>query len=408
MKIAILQDDFPSESFGGAAVMAHDLAIGLLELGHEVIVITSTAKSNFVEVVDGLKIYRLHSKPFGFFKYYLSLCNSVVVRGVKKILKDEKPDIVHCHNLNSALSYHCLRVAQKITNRVFLTAHDTMLFSFGKLSNKKYLNNFDTKITWYDQIRQAGKQYNPFRNFLIRRYYLTSVSKIFAISESLKNALLQNGISNTAVIHNGLKIEDFQVNEKEISDFKVKHGLQNKKIIFVGGRLSRPKGGGQILAALKIILEGKNKNIMLVVAAPRTDYVSFFEKFCEKNGIRQNVLFLGQVPHEQMKIIYGASDVVVYPSIYLDPFGLINIEAMASKKPVVGTSFGGTQDIVLDGQTGYIVNPFDVSAMAEKIVELLDDVQKAKNFGLNGYERVKKEFSLDKQIQETLKYYQAA
>ena len=164
-----------------------------------------------MEVTDGLKIYRLHSKPFGFLKYYLSLYNSSIVRRVREILKEEEPDVVHCHNLNSALSYHCLKVARKITNRVFLTAHDTMLFSFGKLSNKKYINNFNTKITWYDNIRQAGKQYNPFRNFLIRKYYLAYVSKIFAISVSLKNALLQNEISNTVVIYNGVKFCRWQI-----------------------------------------------------------------------------------------------------------------------------------------------------------------------------------------------------
>lgn len=107
-----------------------------------------------------------------------------------------------------------------------------------------------------------------------------------------------------------------------------------------------------------------------------------------------------------MRIVYNASDVVVVPSLYLDPFPTVNLEAMACKKPVVGTCFGGTPEIVRDGITGYIVNPLNVENMAEKIVDLLKNSEKAKKFGQAGYERVKSQFSLDKQVLETLRWYQ--
>ena len=93
------------------------------------------------------------------------------------------------------------------------------------------------------------------------------------------------------------------------------------------------------------------------------------------------------------------------PSIYLDPFPRINLEAMASKKPVVGTCFGGTPEVVINNQTGYIVNPLNAEMMARKIIDLLKNFQKAKKFGEAGYQRVINEFSLEKQVKITLEYY---
>ncbi|KKR49077.1 MAG: Glycosyl transferase group 1 [Candidatus Magasanikbacteria bacterium GW2011_GWC2_40_17] len=403
MKIGILQDNFFPEGKGGAALVAQNLALGLKERGYDVFVVTSTKKNDRLEEKDGLRTYYLKTKDFGFFKYYLCLYNHQIVGRVEEILKREKPDIVHAHNLNTALSYYCLKIAKKYASKVFLTAHDTMLLTYGKLATKGYLENFDLKIKIIDQIKQAGKQYNPWRNVLIR-YYLKNVNKIFAISKVLKNFLEANGLKNVELIYNGINLQEFEIKDEEIIDFKKKYNLINKKIIFWGGRLSQPKGGHQVLSALKIISQKKD-NIVLLVAGVGEFYEEFFLSFAKQLGVDKNILFLGNVDHEKMKDIYSASDVILYPSIYFDPFGLINIEAMACKKPVVGTCYGGTPEIVLDGETGYIVNPFDASLMAQKIIELFNNEEQAKQFGLNGLERVKKVFTLELQIRKTLDYY---
>ena len=106
-----------------------------------------------------------------------------------------------------------------------------------------------------------------------------------------------------------------------------------------------------------------------------------------------------------MKCAFFSSSVCITPSIYLDPFNLFNIEAGAAKKPVVGTCFGGTAEIIIDNQTGYIVNPLNVEELSLKIIDLLKNPSKAKQFGEAGHERVKKHFSLSLQVDKTLEYY---
>ena len=76
-----------------------------------------------------------------------------------------------------------------------------------------------------------------------------------------------------------------------------------------------------------------------------------------------------------------------------------------SKKPVIGTCFGGTKEIIIDNNTGYIVNPLDTQTMAEKIIDLLKNSQKAIQFGKAGYNRVEQEFSLEKQTNKYLKWF---
>jgi len=79
---------------------------------------------------------------------------------------------------------------------------------------------------------------------------------------------------------------------------------------------------------------------------------------------------------------------------------------MACRKPVIATYFGGSREAVKDGETGYIVNPFNIEELAEKIIYLLKNPEIAEKFGEAGYERVKEKFSLEKMMQNYLRWYE--
>ena len=107
-----------------------------------------------------------------------------------------------------------------------------------------------------------------------------------------------------------------------------------------------------------------------------------------------------------LKSAFNACDIVAVPSICFDSFPTVNLEAMACHKPVVATCFGGSQEAVLDGETGYIVNPYDVNNLALKIIYLLKNPSEALRLGENGYTLVKTEFSLDKMVSNYLSFYE--
>ena len=403
MKIVFLSDDFPPDSFGGAGIVAYNLAKSLQQEGHEFFIITTTNNKTEEEELEheGLKVFKVYSNYHERWRFWLSLYNPRTVRKVGSIIKKIRPDIVHAHNIHVVLSYYCLKIAKKYAKAVFLTAHDAMLVHYGKVFPKK--NNCAYKINTIDQIKEARKRYNPLLRPSIN-YFLKYADKIFTISNSLKELLESNGIKNTETIYNGIDIKEWKTEPENVSKFKNKYGLQNKKIILFGGRLSSAKGGEVILKAIKKISEELG-GVVLLVVGKEDGYAEKMKKFIKDNNISDNVVFTGWLDGNQMKTAIFSSDACVVPSIYFDPFNLFNIEAGAARKPVVGTCFGGTREIILDEKTGYVVDPNNTELMAEKIIDLLKNPDKAKKFGEAGFQRVKEKFSLDKQVKETMKWY---
>ncbi|OHA91150.1 MAG: hypothetical protein A2758_01580 [Candidatus Zambryskibacteria bacterium RIFCSPHIGHO2_01_FULL_49_18] len=362
MKVVILQDDFPPESFGGAGISTYELAKGVQEAGHEVYVITA-GRANEESEYNGLKVFKVDSKYHERWRAYLSLYNPRAVRRVEEILKEIKPDIVHANNIHFFLSYHSLRIAKKYA-RVVVTLRDAMSFSFGKLATEKYQKNFDARLTWLDQLKQANKRWNPLRNFIIRRY-LKSADKIFAVSEALRLALEQNGIKGIEVMHTGLDTREYQWTPTGTG-----------KVLFFAGRLSDAKGAKVVRNLMQKLPEAK-----LVTAGATGHWLN----------------------REEMKKAYAASSVVLVPSICFDALPRTVLEAMALGKPVVATCYGGAKEAVIDGVTGFVVNPFDTGRMAEKVLEILKDPER---FGQAARARIEAEFNLNDKIAELVKIYE--
>ena len=203
MKILLLSDNFPPQTTcGGAGYSSFYLARGLKDAGHDVFVITTcqekSAEKNFSH--KGLKIFRIYARYDLRWHAYVSLYNPQTVGKVRNIIKEVNPDIIHSQDIQKHLSYHCLKIAKEFNKPLFFTARDVMLFSFGKLATKKYLEKSDAMTNWRDHLKQAQKRYNPLRNFFIKRY-LRNVDQIFSVSLALKNALGQNNGSCARAIY---------------------------------------------------------------------------------------------------------------------------------------------------------------------------------------------------------------
>src|SRR3989344_604377 len=338
MKILFLQDDFPPKSFGGAGIVAFSQAKVLKAKGHSVSVVTAVQeKADEGELEhEGLKVFRIYSKYHIRWQGYLSLYNLRTVSKIKKIITEIKPDIVHAHNIHYHLSYNALKLAKKSGAKVFLTAHDAMSFHYGKVDKVE-------EISPWTQFRKYKLRYNPFRNLIIK-HYLKYVDKIFAVSHALEKALNTNGITNTLVVHNGIDVGEWQSDESRVS----------RKTVLFGGRISEAKGSGQALLAIDLVIE-KIPEAELVVMGRE-----------ELPGAKS----LGWLSGDCLKEAFRSCDIVLVPSLYLDPLPTVVLEAMASKKPVVGTCFGGTPEMIVDGKTGYIVDPSDTSLLAKRIIEL--------------------------------------
>ena len=108
---------------------------------------------------------------------------------------------------------------------------------------------------------------------------------------------------------------------------------------------------------------------------------------------------------KELAAAYWSCQVVVVPSVCFDSFPTVNLEAMACQRPVIATCFGGSQELVEDNKSGFIVNPFDYYTFAKKINLILNDRDLADKFGKYGYNKIKNNFTLDHQMNNLLKYY---
>lgn len=408
MRIVFLQDGFPPpQNFGGAGISTYELAVGMNKAGHEIFVITTCRyESEAVELdYQGIKIFRIASNYSGRWRAYVSLYNRKVVRQVEELLKRISPDVVHANNIHFYLSYHTLKIAKRYAEVVAMTFRDVMAFNFGKLRTKRYLENFDCRTTWIDHIKQARKRWNPFRNFFIKRY-LGYADKLFAVSNALKNALLQNGMKNVEAVHTGIDVDLWRVNEDEVVKFKKRFNLKDKKVILFGGRLSVAKGGTKALEAMLEIVKYVPDAVLLVVGKV-DEYAHNMKKEADRLGVGGKLVFTGWMERREMKYTLASSDVVLVPSICFDAFPRTVLEAMASGKPVVGTRYGGASEIIVDGVTGYVVNPLHSKEIADKVIDLLKDSKKVERFGNAGYQRVKNSFNLENMVEKYIAVYES-
>lgn len=409
MKVLFITDVYPPEFETSVGTIVFNLASEMNSRGAEVAVLCATRDKNKagLQAENGLKVYRVFADFKEKWRAYLGLYNPQVIKAVQKVFADFKPEVVHIHLVHYLLSYHVLKLAKKAGARVVMTAHDVMLFHYGKLTefidpgNLSVPATFSYNISGWQLWKRFKKRYNPVRNIMIR-HYLKYVDKILAVSESLKNALKQNGLKNVAVVYNGINVDGWHVPQEKVEEFKNQHNLKNKKIVLFGGRLSGLKGSEQLIQALTFVGQ-KIGNLVLVVVGAEDKYAREIKKMAGRSKIP--LVITGWLKDNELKSAYFASDVVVTPSICLDTFNLMNIEAMAAKKPVVGTCFGGTPEVVKDKETGFIINPFNTADFADKLAKLLSDERLAQEMGEAGFKRAEKMFSLDRQVESYLEWY---
>ncbi|MBI3307935.1 MAG: glycosyltransferase family 4 protein, partial [Candidatus Melainabacteria bacterium] len=118
------------------------------------------------------------------------------------------------------------------------------------------------------------------------------------------------------------------------------------------------------------------------------------EQIASKEGVRDRVLFVGNVSQDELHKYYESCDIFVLPSIG-EGFGIVFLEAMYHKKPCVGVKATAVPEVISDGKTGVLCNVDDKVALEESIIKLLKDDNIRSSYGMAGFEKLQKEFTFD-------------
>ncbi|MHB8628940.1 MAG: glycosyltransferase family 4 protein [Aggregatilineales bacterium] len=410
MKIALLTDAIPPEGKGGAERVAWSVATGLQAAGHEVSVITSTPLPSLVDRRAGIAVHHLHAGYPRRWQAWLSLYNPQTIRPLRRLLEQLKPDVVHAHNIHMNLSYAALSTAYHLGFRVVFTSHDAMPFAYGKLTHwvDPHRCGVETpaqyRLPCAYNLRQMRLRYNPIRNAAIRFVLTHHVQARTCVSEAHRQALEANGLPPFQVIYNGLDPVEFDTPDLLVGALRERLNLQGRRVILFAGRLTAEKGSEQALAALNQVVARVPDTILLILSpkpirSGRLEYARLIDSHARLGGWLDGT---------ELAAAYHLADVVILPSIILECGGMVALEGMAARKPVVATCYGGPPELVADGKTGYVVNPFDTDAFADRLVRLLTDAELRRQMGEAGRRRVEAQFSLTGQIAHFLAIYQEA
>jgi glycosyltransferase involved in cell wall biosynthesis len=192
------------------------------------------------------------------------------------------------------------------------------------------------------------------------------------------------------VVPNGVDTTPFDVLDgHEPSAFRRQFALDEEEIIFYVGRVVQEKGVHLLVEALPKIL-ARRPNAKLVVAGTGGSLDPARERAAEL-GLGDKALFTGFISDDDRNRLFRAADVAVFPSLY-EPFGIVALEAMAARTPVVVANVGGLGEVVRNHETGLLIYPDDVDSLVWGVLHTLDHPEWARQRVENAYRVVRERF----------------
>ena len=231
------------------------------------------------------------------------------------------------------------------------------------------------------------------RPAMIRAF--NSASLVVPGSRYTARALVEYGVDpeRVHVINYGVDPERFRPGPSD------RHDLEGRKVILTLARVIERKGQDMIIRALPQVRAQVPHAVYIIAGVARDPERRRLETLAREHGVSDAVIWAGYISEEDLAPLYNACDVYAMVSREIaergdvEGFGITYLEAGACAKPVIGGRSGGVEDAVEDGVTGFLVDPHDPDAVAERLTTLLTDDVLARRLGENGRARIERSFT---------------
>ena len=400
MRIALFTNEYPPNIYGGAGVHVEYLSRELARLEGSSHSVDVFAFGDQREQHDNLTVQGIPAgAPIPTQDPRHQRLLDAVFRNIMMAGAVQQPDIVHCHTWYSHLA-GCL--ARPLTGaRLVLTTH-----------------SLEPHRPW--KVEQLGSAYHT--TSWIERTAYENADGVIAVSEAMKHdvqTLYGVPSDRVRVIHNGIDPDEYRMR----LDTNVLRRLgvdPDLPIVIFVGRITRQKGILHLVRAIPSMT--KDVQVVLCAGAPDTPEIAAEMKtLVEEARARSEAKIIWveeMLPKPQLITLYSHAAVFVCPSVY-EPFGIINLEAMACETPVVASKVGGIPEIVVDGETGVLIEfeaddsgtfePRDPDgfskALARHVNDLMTDPDRRRRMGEAARARVLKKFTWAAVAQRTLDFY---
>lgn len=230
----------------------------------------------------------------------------------------------------------------------------------------------------------------------VTRAYARWVDHFVAISQAVGENLRQLGVpgEKISVVHDAIDLKKFSPTN-ESKGLRDEFGINPRRPTFgIFGRVVEWKGIRHFIHAARLVIDELPSAAAFVVGGPVVGEEPFFkemQQLSETLGLANQLVFTGY--RKEIAEIMGLMDVIVHASVRPEPFGMVIIEGMAMRKPIVATRGGGPLDIVVENRTGFLVEMGNAEALGNAILTLLRKPELRKEMGIAGREIVEQRFS---------------
>jgi len=365
----------PSWEAGGIAKICYDISKRLAQRGHEVTVYTTDGFKSRVNVQKNCRVFVEDMNVFYFSNMSLflasrNLCTPYMAPLIARKHMEEF-DIIHVHTFRTILAILIWHYANKYGIPYVLQAHGSVLPFFQRQRLKQV---FDS-LFGYRILKDA--------------------SKVIAVSQMEADQYASMGLSEEKIeiTPHGINLSQFNELPKR-GAFRRKYAIDSQeKIILYVGRIHRIKGVDILIKAYANLLR-EFRHAKLVIVGPDDGYLSSCKELAIRLGVEKKILFTGPLYGGEKLQVYVDADVFVSPSRY-EVFGMTVLEACACAKSVVATNVAAAaQGIIINGRTGFLVQPENVLELAEALGYLLTNEAESLKMGMQAREDVMNMFSV--------------
>lgn len=352
MKIIFWTDGFWPRK-GGIETQGDQFIREMQQRGHEyrVFATRDSPRDREEEIYNGIPIRRF---DFRLIEKNVH-CLRLIREEVQRVIDEFQPDIVHL-NANTGLAVFAFFLIHRVFRMPIISTLHSPFFYKGK---------------------------NP-----VLERIATISNEVYCVSKWTLNqvkAQIPFAAHKVKLIYNGLHLPN-------LDPAPLCFSLPTLLLL---GRLAPEKGFDTAIRAFSL-LKKSGSDAKLIIAGGGQERLSL-EHLVDQLELKDAVHFTGELSREEGLQWINRATLVIVPS-YFEPFGLVALEAMHLKRPVIASRVGGLREIILGGKTGILVPPQAPSALYQAIQELLNDPNRAIQMGLNGYKRATQKFTLEQNI----------
>lgn len=379
MRILVLAWEFPPRIVGGLARHVAELYPEIVELGHEIHLITVEFEAAPPEeTVEGIHVYRVPvAAGSDFFNWVVNMNQSMDQQGQRLIAQNSHFDLIHAHDW--LVGDAAISLKNHFQIPLVVTIHATEYGRYNGLYNDTHRYIASKESLLIENSQQVIVCSNYMRHEL-QRAFGTVWEKM-------------------SVIYNGIRPEKKKRDpDFDYVNFRRRYAHDREKIVYYVGRMTYEKGVSVLLTASVRVLGTMNKLAkLIIIGGGNTDRL---KQLAWNLGIWEQCFFTGFMSDEDLDKFQTVADCAVFPSLY-EPFGIVALESFAAKVPVVVSNTGGLAEVVQHGKTGIVTYPNNPDSLAWGILEVLKNPDYAQTLVQNAYQDLDLRFSWSKLAKKT-------